>query len=79
MYDIVLNAANFESSNAYNFLICEQEHYVWVAIFLVRTRGTFWYQNNSDLLKVFDIVFLAPPAAVSEVMRATYVTLRHQT
>ena len=31
-----LNAAHFESSNAYNFLICEQKHQMWVVIFLVR-------------------------------------------
>ena len=65
-----LNAAHFESSNAYNFLICEQKHQVWVGLFLVRTRGTFWYQNNSDLLKFFDFAFLASPASVNVI----YVT-----
>ena len=73
-----LNAAHFESSNAYNFLICEQKHEVWVVIFLVRTRGTFWYQNNSDLLKFFDFEFLTPPVSVSETMHVTYATQRHQ-
>ena len=52
-----LNAAHFVSSNAYNFLICEQNHQVWVVIFLARTWGTFWYQNNSDLLKFFEFEF----------------------
>ena len=33
----LINAAHFESSDAYNFLICEQNHQVWVVIFLVRT------------------------------------------
>ena len=72
------NAAHFESSNAYNFLICEQKHQVWLVIFLDRTRGTFWYQNNSDLLKFFDFEFSTPPASVSEAMRVTYATQRHQ-
>ena len=63
-----LNAAHFESSNAYNFLICEQKHQVWVVIFLVRTWGKFWYQNNSDLLNFFDFEFSTPPASVSEAM-----------
>ena len=52
-----LNAAHFENSTAYNFLICEQKHQVWVVIFLVRTWKTFWYQNNSDLLKFFEFEF----------------------
>ena len=69
-----LNAAHFENLNAYNFLICEQKHQVWIVIFLVRTWGTFWYQNNSDLLKFFDFAFSAPPASVSEAMHVTYVT-----
>ena len=56
----LLNAAHFENSNAYNFL-CDQKHQVWVGIFLVRTWRTFWYQNNSDLLKNFDFAFSAPP------------------
>ena len=66
-----LNAAHFESSNAYNFLIFEQKHQVWVVIFLVRTWGTFWYQTNSDLLKFFDFEFSKPPASVSEAMHVT--------
>ena len=73
-----LNAAHFESSNAYNFLICEQKHKVWGVIFIVRTWGTFWYQNNSDLLKFFDVEFSTPPASVSEAMHVPYATQRHQ-
>ena len=73
-----LNAAHFKSSNAYNFLICEQKQQVRVVIFLVRTWGPFWYQNNSDLLKFFDFKFSTPPASVSEAMHVTYATQRHQ-
>ena len=73
-----LNAAHFESSNAYNFLICEPKHQVWVVIFLVRTWGTFWYQNNSDLLNFFYFGFSTPPASVSEAMQVTYAAQRHQ-
>ena len=51
---------------------------MWVGIFLVRTRGTFWYQNYSDLLKFFDFAFSTPPATVSEAMYVTYATQRHQ-
>ena len=32
-----LNAFHFRTSNANNFLICEQKHQVWVCIFLIRT------------------------------------------
>ena len=64
--------------HTYNFLIREQKHQVWVVIFLVRTRGTFWYQNNSDLLNFFDFEFSTPPASVSEAMHVTYATQRHQ-
>ena len=39
-----------------------------VVIFLFRTWGTFWYQNNSDLLKFFYFEFSTPPASVSEAM-----------
>ena len=73
-----LNAAHFESLYAYNFLICEQKHQVWVVIFLVRTWGTIWYQNNSDLLNFFIFEFSTPPASVSEAMHVTYATQRHQ-
>ena len=38
-----LNAFHFRTSNANNFLICEQKHQVWVCIFLVRTWQIFWY------------------------------------
>ena len=74
----LLSAAHFESSNAYNFLICEQKHQVWVVFFLVRTWGTFWYQNNSDLLKFFDFELSTPPASVIEAMHVTYATQHHQ-
>ena len=66
-----LNAAHFESSNAYNFLICEQKHQVWVSIFLVRKWGIFCKQNKSDLLKFFEFAFSAPPASVSGAMHVT--------
>ena len=51
---------------------------MWVGIFLVRTLGTFWYQNNSDLLEFFDYEFSILPASVSEAMHVTYATQRHQ-
>ena len=54
------------------------KHLVWVVVFLVRTWETFWYQNNSDLLKFFDFEFSTPPASVSEAMHVTYATQRHQ-
>ena len=53
-------------------------HQVWVVIFLVRTWGKFWYQNNSVLLKFFDFEFSTPPASVSKAMHVTYATQRHQ-
>ena len=49
-----------------------------VVIFLVRTRGTFWYQNNLDLLKFFDFEFSTPPASVREAMHVTNAAQRHQ-
>ena len=48
------------------------------SFFLVKTWGTYWYQNNSDLLKFFDFKFSTPPASVSEAMHVTYATQRHQ-
>ena len=51
---------------------------MWVAIFLVRTWGTFWYQNYSDLLNFFDFEFSTPPASVNEAMHVSYGTQRHQ-
>ena len=60
------------------FLFVNKKHQVWVVIFLVRTWGTFWYQNNSDLLKFFDFEFSTPPASVNEAMHVTYATQRHQ-
>ena len=35
-----LNVPQFRNSNAYNSVIYEQKHKVWVFIFLVRTLGT---------------------------------------
>ena len=29
----------------YSSFICEQKYQLWVCMFLVRTKGTFWYQN----------------------------------
>ena len=40
-----LNVPHFRNSNAYNSVIYEQKHKVWVFIFLVRTLGKMWYQN----------------------------------
>ena len=68
-----LNAAHFESSNAYNFLICEQKHQVWVGIFLIRTWGTILYQII-QICWNFSIL----NASVSVVMHVTYATRRHQ-
>ena len=48
-----LTVVHFRTSNAYNFLICERKHQVWVFIILVRTWGIFWYQNYLGLLKFF--------------------------
>ena len=45
---------------------------------LKNIRGTFWYQNNLDLLKIIDFAFSTPPASVSEAMHVTYATQRHQ-
>ena len=41
-----LNVPHFRNSNAYNSVIYERKHKVWVFIFLVRTLGTMWYQNH---------------------------------
>ena len=46
-----------------------------VGIFLVRTWGTFWYQNNSDLLKIFDFAFLHLP--LQWVRQCMYTLLRN--
>ena len=34
-------------------VVYDQNHKVWVLVFLVRTSGTFWDQNRADLLKFF--------------------------
>ena len=40
-----LNVPHFRNSNAYNYVIYERKHKVWVFIFLVRMLGTMRYQN----------------------------------
>ena len=40
--------AHFRLSNACNFLISGQKHKVWVFIFLVRSKGNFWWLNCQD-------------------------------
>ena len=47
-----LNVPHFRNSNAYNSVIYERKHKVWVFIFLVRTLGTMWYQNYLCFQKV---------------------------
>ena len=69
-----LTAVHFRTSNAYNFLICEQKHQVWVFIFLVRTWGIFWYQNYLGLLKflvfhLFNLLHYACIACRQDLMR----------
>ena len=56
------------------FFTYEQIHQVWLRIFLVRTRRTFWYQDIPKMLKCFDFAFSTPPASVSEAMHVTYAT-----
>ena len=54
-----LNVPHFSNSNAYNSIIYERKHKVWVFIFLVRTLGgtkiicvfkTFWFLHFHRLL-----------------------------
>ena len=56
-----LNVPHFRNSNAYNSVIYERKHKVWVFIFLVRTLGTmgtkiicvfknFWFLHFHRLL-----------------------------
>ena len=47
----LLPLAHFRFSNPYNLLISEQNHKVWVLIFLIRSQGKFWLLNCRDLLK----------------------------
>ena len=47
---------------------------MWVVIFLIRTWGTFWYQNNSDLLKFFDFEFSTPLGNACNLCYATSST-----
>ena len=56
-----LNVPHFRNSNAYNSVIYEREHKVWVFIFLVRTLGTMWYQNYLCFQKFLVFAF-SPPA-----------------
>ena len=48
-----LNVPHFRNSNAYNSIIYERKHIVWVFIFLVRALGTMWYQNCLCFQKMF--------------------------
>ena len=56
-----LNVPHFSNSNAYNSVIYERKHKVWVFIFLVRMLGTMWYQNYLCFQKFLVFVF-SPPA-----------------
>ena len=56
-----LNVPLFRNSNAYNSVIYERKHKVWVFIFLVRTLGTMWYQNYLCFQKFLFFSF-SPPA-----------------
>ena len=56
-----LNVPHFRNSNAYNSVIYERKHKVWVFIFLVRTLGTMWYQNYLCFQKFLVFAF-SPPA-----------------
>ena len=47
--------------NVYCSFICELKYQVWVCVFLVRTKGTFWYQNCLPLLNfLFCTIYLWP-------------------
>ena len=54
-----LNVPHFRNSSAYNFVIYERKHKVWVFIFLVRTLGTMWYQNYMCFQFFFFFFFFA--------------------
>ena len=57
-----LNVPHFRNSNAYNSVVYERKHKVWVFIFLVRTLGTIlWYQNYLCFQKCLVFAF-SPPA-----------------
>ena len=73
-----LNAFHFRTSNAHNFLICEQKHQVWVSIFLVRTWQIFWYQIYLGLLRTFIFAFSAPPFSVGETLHIAYKNFNRQ-
>ena len=51
---------HFRNSNAYNSVIYERKHKVWVFIFLVRTLGTMWYQNYLCFQKFLVFAFSLP-------------------
>ena len=61
IYLTSLNVSHFRNSNAYNSVIYERKHKVWVFIFLVRTLGTMWYQNYLRFQKILVFAF-SPPA-----------------
>ena len=56
-----LNVPHFRNSNAYNSVIYEQKHKVWVFIFLVRMFETMWCQNYLCFQKYLVFAF-SPPA-----------------
>ena len=56
-----LNLPHFRNSNAYNSVIYERKHKVWIFIFLVRMLGTMWYQNYLCFQKFLGFAF-SPPA-----------------
>ena len=58
---IHLRVPHFRNSNAYNSVIYERKHKVWVFIFLVRSLGTMWYQNYLYFQKCLVFAF-SPPA-----------------
>ena len=55
-----LNVHHFRNSNAYNSVIYERKHKVWVFIFLVRTLGTMLYQNYLCFQKILVFAFSPP-------------------
>ena len=55
------NVPHSRNSNAYNSVINERKHKVWVFIFFVRTLGTMSYQNYLCFQK-FSVFAFSPPA-----------------
>ena len=44
---------HFKISKADDFFICDWKHQVWVWVFLVKSKGTFWYLHYLAFLKLF--------------------------